>query len=101
MSTYSELLFLNPKNLIRFGAQAIVYKFEPGNAVGVSEGEINDFSLDNKYAIESSLFIENEQDLTDNLKVNYGLRWSHFNFTGKGNAYTFADGIPGNRKQVT
>ena len=94
-------LFLNPKNLIRFGAQAIVYKFEPGNAVGVSEGEINDFSLDNKYAIESSLFIENEQDLTDNLKVNYGLRWSHFNFTGKGNAYTFADGIPGNRKQVT
>jgi len=94
-------LFLNPENLIRFGAQAIVYKFEPGNAVGVSEGEVNDFSLDNKFAIETALFIENEQDLNDNIKVNYGLRWSHFNYTGRGNAYTFAEGIPGVRKQVT
>ena len=31
--------FLNPGNLIRFGGQGIVYRFEPGNAIGVSEGE--------------------------------------------------------------
>ncbi|MBT8233322.1 MAG: TonB-dependent receptor [Saprospiraceae bacterium] len=93
-------LFLNPQNLIRFGAQAIAYKFEPGNAVGVSEGETNDFSLDNQYAIESSLFIENEQDLSDNIKVNYGLRWSHFNYTGKGFAKTFGESEPGERREI-
>lgn len=93
-------LFLNPQNLIRFGAQTIIYKFQPGNAIGVSEGEVRDFSLDNKYSIESSLFIENEQDLTDKIKVNYGLRWSHFNYTGKGFAYTFNDADPGTRKTL-
>ncbi len=81
--------FLNPKNLIKFGGQAIIYKFEPSNAVGVSEGEINDISLPFRYAIESGIFVENEQDVTPRLKLNYGLRWSFFNFTGKGNAYFY------------
>ena len=41
-------LFLNPTNRIRFGGQAIVYIFQPGNAVGISEGEARDVSLDEK-----------------------------------------------------
>jgi len=90
--------FFNPQNLIRFGAQTIVYKFEPSNAVGVSEGEERNFSLPFKYGIESALFIENEQDLTDNIKVNYGLRWSHFNYTGKGDAITYVDNPNGGSK---
>lgn len=93
-------LFLNPKNLIRFGGQAIVYEFEPGDAVGVSEGEVQDFGLPKKFAIESALYIENEQELGEKIKINYGLRWSHFNYTGDGVAYTFADTEPGKRKDV-
>lgn len=93
--------FLNPQNLVKFGGQAIIYTFEPGNAVGVSEGVSQDIGLDNKYAIESGLFIENEQTLSDKLSMNYGLRWSFFNYTGKGDAYTFGEGEPGGRKPVT
>ena len=51
-------LFLTPDNQVRFGGQAIFYKFEPGNAIGVSEGEVLDISLDNKFAIEGALFID-------------------------------------------
>jgi len=91
-------LFLNPQNLIRFGAQSIIYKFEPSNAVGISEGEERNFSLPFKYGIESSLFIENEQDLSDKVKVNYGLRWSLFNYTGKGEAITYVDNPDGGAK---
>jgi len=76
-------LFLTPNNQVRFGGQAIVYKFEPGNAVGVSEGEVLDISLDNKFAIEGALFIENEIDISPSLTVNYGLRWSYFNYTAE------------------
>ncbi len=94
--------FINPQNILRFGGQAIVYTFEPGNAVGVSEGEIRDVSLANKYALESAVYIENEQDITERLKVNYGIRLSHFNYMGKGNAYTFADAaVPGQRRIPT
>ena len=92
--------YLNPDNILRFGGQGIVYTFEPGNAVGVSEGETTDVSLANKYAIESAVYLENEQHFGNRLQLNYGLRFSHFNYTGKGTAYSFADArIPGRRRQ--
>jgi len=77
--------FLNPNNIIRFGGQGIIYKFKPGAAVGVSEGESSDISLDDKYAIESGIYVENEQNLDNGIKLNYGLRLSAFNYTGEGN----------------
>lgn len=92
-------LFLTPKNIIRFGGQAIVYRFEPGKAIGVSEGEVSDISLPNKYALESGIYVENEQEFGSKLKLNYGLRLSYFNYMGEGNAYIFAEAQePGERR---
>lgn len=93
--------YLNTKNLLKFGGQIISYKFEPGNAIGVSEGQSRDISLDNKYAIEGGIYVENEQELGSKLKVNYGLRMSYFNYAGAGTAYTFGDGIAGQRRTPT
>lgn len=93
--------FLNPKNVLRFGGQAIIYEFEPGNAVGVSEGEISDVSLDKKYALEGGVYLENEQDLGSQIKINYGLRFSLFNYLGEGRAYQFADAPAGTRRPLT
>ena len=90
--------FINPDNVLRFGGQGIVYVFEPGNAVGVSEGETTDISLPNKYAMESAVYVENEQDLFENIKVNYGLRFSLFSYTGKGNAYEFGEAPLGEKR---
>lgn len=91
--------FFNPRNLIKFGGQAIAYKFEPGNAAVISEGQETNVSLENKYAIESALFFENEQDVWENIKLNYGLRWSHFNYTGKGNAYNYLPAAEGEKRE--
>lgn len=100
-SAKPELSFyLNPKNLIRFGGQAIIYKFQPGIAVGTSEGETRDLSLDPKYAIEGALFIEDELNVTDNLEINVGLRLSTFNYTGKGTTYELQETEPGRRQDV-
>lgn len=92
--------FLNPKNVLRFGGQAIIYDFEPGNAVGVSEGEVSDVSLDKQYALEGGVYIENEQDLGSQVKINYGLRFSLFNYLGEGRAYEFADAPAGTRRPI-
>lgn len=83
--------FINPKNTLTFGGQAIVYDFEPGNAFGVSEGQLADVSLDNKYAAEAAVFIGNEQELSPKLSMQYGLRFSWFNYMGKGRAFEYAD----------
>lgn len=91
--------FLNPENLIKFGGQFIAYEFEPGEAVGISEGESTDFSLTPQNALESALFVENEQTIGD-LKLNYGLRYSWFNYAGSGTAYEFGDAPAGLRRPV-
>lgn len=93
-------LFITPDNTLRFGGQSIIYRFEPGNALGVSEDEVVDLSVDNKYAIESALFIENEINLNSAFTINYGLRWSHFNYTGEGFAYEYGDAPLGRRRPV-
>jgi len=91
--------FMNPRNIIRFGAQSILYTFEPANAVGISEGESIDISLPSKRALENALYVENEQTI-GGLKLNYGLRLSQFNYLGSGRAYEFAEGTPGQRKEL-
>ncbi len=93
--------FLNPQTSFRFGGQSIAYRFSPGNAVGISEGEVSDVSLDPKYGIESGVYFEVDQDLSKSVSLNYGLRLSHFNYTGKGTAYTFGESAPGRRRVPT
>ena len=93
--------FLKPGNLLKFGGQSILYTFDPGNAVGVSEGEERDFSLPQKYAMENAVYVENEIDITTTIKANYGLRLSSFTYLGKGTAYEYTDGIPGERRYAT
>ncbi len=93
--------FLNPKNLITFGGQGIMYEFSPGNAIGVSDGETRDFSVDKKYALEAGIFAENEQTINSKFSLQYGLRLSYFNYMGKGTAYEFTEVAPGQRKQLS
>ncbi len=92
--------FINPRNELTFGGEAVLYRFKPAEATGVSNGESTDISLAEKKAFETSLYIGNEQKLTDKLSTMYGVRFSHFNYLGKGTAYTFNDTIPGERKTV-
>ncbi|NJB86879.1 hypothetical protein GGR26_002656 [Lewinella marina] len=83
--------YLTPDNVLRFGGQAIHYRFEPANAVAVSAGEEIDISLSRQWAVESSAYLENELNLFDRLKLNYGLRLSHFAYLGGRNVYTFGE----------
>ncbi len=81
--------FLRPTNVVRFGGQAIHYRFEPANAVAVSDGDRIDISINRQWALESSVFVENEVTLFERLKLNYGLRLSHFAYLGGRNVYDF------------
>ena len=84
--------FLTPENVIRFGGQGIYYRFEPANAVAVSDGTEIDISINNQWATETALFVENELSLLNNkIKLNYGLRVSHFAYLGGRPVYEFGE----------
>ncbi len=92
--------FLNTKNTIKFGAQSILYDFRPGNAIITSNDISSDISLDTKYALESGFYIDNEQKIGEKLTLQYGFRYSTFQYMGKGEAYEFGQEKPNTRRPV-
>ncbi len=92
--------FLNTKNTIKFGAQSILYDFRPGNAIITSNDIKSDISLDPKYALESGFYIDNEQKIGERLTLQYGFRYSTFQYMGKGEAYEFGQEKPNTRRPV-
>jgi len=95
--------FLTPENVIRFGGQGIYYRFEPANAIAVSDGQEIDISINNQWAVESSIFAENELSLFGSrVKLNYGLRLSHFAYLGGRPVYEFGEALlPGFSRPLT
>lgn len=86
-------LFLG-KSTLSFGGQSILHDFQPGTATAASSGDVRTFGLLSKYALENALYIGNEQQVSPKLQLQYGLRYSLFNYIGAGEAYTFADNAP-------
>jgi hypothetical protein len=84
--------YLTDKFKLSYGANAIYYEFNPGtvNPIGEASG-INRTQLDYKYAFEPSLYIQAEQDITDKLSVNYGLRYSMFYRLGEQDMNIYAN----------
>lgn len=83
--------YVTPENIVRFGGQAIHYRFDPASAVIVSDNQTRDISITDRFALEGAFYVENEQQLGDRWQLNYGLRWSYFSLMGEGNAYLFGD----------
>ncbi len=92
--------FLNPKNELTFGGEALLYKFKPANALGASNGKLTKFNLQHKQAFEYALYMGNQQSINENLSLRYGLRFSGFNYLGPGTYFTLNDTIPGLRRRA-
>ena len=96
-----DFSFFLGKNVITFGGQAIMHDFQPGTATAASAGSVRSFGIANKHALESALYVGNEQQVTPKLQLQYGLRYSLFSYVGPGEAYAFAtDVLVGQRREV-
>jgi CarboxypepD_reg-like domain/TonB-dependent Receptor Plug Domain len=81
--------YISPNNSLTFGGQAIYYTFKPGLAIAKSAGEERSFGSPNKFGAEISAYVGNELKITPAISVQYGLRYSNFDYLGEGSAYTF------------
>lgn len=82
-------LFANSNNTVKFGLNAIYHTFVPGKISGSALQGINLLEIEKRYAVESGVYIQNDQKINERLNANYGLRYSMFNYLGPGTAYTF------------
>lgn len=84
--------YLNDKTKLFYGVNAIYYDFNPGKIEPTnSTSGINPEQLDKKYAFEPALYLDVEQQLSDKLSINYGLRYSLFYRLGNQKMNTYAN----------
>ncbi len=82
--------FASNKHKVDFGAIVTYYDFRPGKAVATqSNGSTFDFSLPNKYAVESGIFVDDEFKINRKITLKAGVRLSYFDYVGKGTAYYY------------
>ncbi len=84
--------FLNPKNNLTFGIHSSYHRIEPGTIKVTSGEEIDQTNtISEENALEHSVFIGNEQQISSNLKLNYGFRATLFQNIGPGVEYVYND----------
>lgn len=71
------------KHRIKFGAIATHHKFTPNVASGQQDSVVFRPRTEGiKYALENGIYIQDDWDVSEKLKVNAGLRWSSFTQLG-------------------
>ena len=74
----------HPNHHIRAGLQSTRHRFTP-SAIVLRDDYIDQFEISQEvhYSLESGVYVEDEMMLGDWLRLNAGLRFSHFNADGK------------------
>ena len=80
--------FWNGNNKLKFGASAIHHTFYPGEISSTGES-VSDSKIENRYGIESGLYVSNEQKFNESWSATYGVRYSNFTQIGPGEFYTY------------
>lgn len=81
--------YLNAKNTLKFGANLIFHKIVPGE-VKASPGSVySTLAVRPRRALESALYVSNSQQVSERLKIYYGLRLALFSNVGPGDFYSF------------
>lgn len=84
--------YVNNKTKLFYGVNAIYYDFNPGKIEPTnSSSGINPDQLDKKYAFEPAVYLDFEQQLSDKLSINYGVRYSLFYRLGNQEINTYAN----------
>jgi hypothetical protein len=85
--------FMNTRNKIRFGINAIHHGIIPGQIDASAGSGINPLKLTTNKSLEAAAFITNDWTVTEKFTVSYGLRLSTFSLLGNGkNVYSYDSG---------
>jgi len=80
--------YIDPDNTLKAGFNLVYHVFRPGE---LSAGDTTDYeiALREKKGAEGALYLQNEQELSQRLSANYGIRLSLFSQLGPGWFYEY------------
>lgn len=92
---YDLKAYLTEKINLQFGANAIYYSFNPGTIEPIGEDSGFIFTqLDKKYAFEPAAYMDVEHNITPDLSLRYGARFSAFYRMGRSDVDLYANNQP-------
>ena len=87
--------YLNPKNTLDFGLNSILYKLNPGDyEPNGSQSLVAPNTVPAERALESALYIGDKYDITPDLLVSFGFRYSLYNYLGPQIISNYAPNLP-------
>jgi hypothetical protein len=92
---------LSQKHTLNFGLTSVYYRLRPGSFMPVGEeSQVVPDLLESEKALESALYLEDQFDISRNLSLTMGIRYSLFNYLGPKNVITYAAGLPRNETNM-
>ncbi len=83
--------YLNAHNTLKFGINAIFHNILPGKISADEYSIVKPQVISHRRAIEWAAYLSNSQNISERLKLYYGLRLSLFSNVGPGEFYEFDD----------
>ena len=92
---------INAKHTLDYGINSIYYKLNPGTYKAAGESSLvkNDI-VAAEQALESAIYIGDRFNITPDLSVHGGLRYSIFNYLGPQDVNIYPDGVPKNENNI-
>lgn len=93
---------INNKQSLGFGLNSIYYKLHPGSFLpSGNQSLVKSSVLAPEQGLESAAYAGYEYNLTSNLSLNAGLRYSMFNYLGPHDTYNYFAGVPKETATIT
>jgi hypothetical protein len=84
--------YANSNNTLTFGASTIFYDFHPGKVTPESpESIFRTLEMARQRGNEYAMYIDNEQKITPLFSIQYGIRFSAFDYLGEHYVYDYND----------
>lgn len=81
--------FPNARNTIKFGLNFINHTFQPTTLDAGESSSFKDSKTEQRFAYEGGAYVQNDWKISNRFGLQYGIRYSFFDYHGKGTAYTF------------
>jgi hypothetical protein len=86
---------LNDKHTLDFGLSSILYKLRPGSFQPLGkESLVTPDVVEPEQALESAVYLGDRFNVTPDLSINAGIRYSIFNYLGSKSVNYYAPGLP-------
>lgn len=80
---------------LKFGLSSILYQLHPGSYIPEGKGSlvVPDY-LEDEHALESALYLEDHFTISPKLALDYGIRYSLYNYLGPKTIFTYPSDAP-------